>query len=573
MGETSKSFDEIRDESTEAERALIDEYMARRLSRRDFIRRGSMAGMSLPVLGFIAACGDGDDEGAEETTTTTEAGDTGTTAAGTETTTTTAAADGDPVTVRIGIGNPAGVVDPVLINDEARIQFISLIADTLTFSSATGLRPALAESWEPNDDGTQWTFTLREGLTYNDGTPITAEDVVATFEGIADGNAASALGTGALSPGGTVAVDERTVQFNLDAPVGAFPYIVSSDNYNAVILPASFWESYAEGSYESSFPGSGPFMVEEFTPGQGAVLVRNENYWGPRPNPDRVEVTFFADDSTMISAFQEGRLDVIPSFAAANGQALLNDPNVQIGVIETSEHRQIHMNTQEGLFADKRVRQALAFAINRQAMLDGLLVGNGSLGNDHPISPLHPGYDPDAVQQKEEDLDTANALIDEAGVRGETVTLNAPAFEEIELLAQLIQGAAAQIGITVEIQVDDPGTYYENYWLDSTLGITNYGHRGVANVFLGAPLLSDGTWNSAKYNNPDYDALVDAFVAETDEDAQRELGGQIQALLWEDVPMIIPFFISNNSASRMGTSGLETTGMGHVVITELVLGG
>ena len=572
MGDISKSFDEIRDESTDAEKALIDEYMARRLSRRDFIRRGSMAGMSLPVLGFIAACGDGDDEGADETTTTSAGGETTTTAAG-DTTTTTEAMAGEPITVRIGIGAPAGVVDPVLINDEGRIQFISLIADTLTFSSATGLRPALAESWEPNDDGTQWTFTLREGAMYNDGTPVTADDVVATFEGIAGGNAASALGTGALSAGGTVAVDERTVQFNLDAPVGAFPFIVSSDNYNAVILPRSYWDSYAEGSYESSFPGSGPFMVEDFTPGQGAVLVRNENYWGPTVIPDRVEVTFFADDSAMISAFQEGRLDVIPSFSAANGQALLNDPDIQIGVIETSEHRQVHMNTQEGLFADKRVRQALAFAINRQAMVDGLLASNGSLGNDHPIASLHPGFNPDAVQQKVEDLDTANALIDEAGVRGAEVTLNTLAFEEIELLAQLIQGAAAQIGITIDIQVDDAGTYYENYWLDSTLGITNYGHRGVANVFLGAPLRSDGTWNSAKFNNPDYDALVDAFVAETDEAAQRELGGQIQALLWDEVPLIIPYFISNNSATRMGTTGLETTGMGHVVITELIVGG
>jgi peptide/nickel transport system substrate-binding protein len=569
MGDTAKRIEEIRAGASDAENHLIDEYMSRRLSRRDFIRRGSLAGMSLPVLGFIAACGDSE---GEETTTTTAAGGTETTAAGEETTTTEAMTD-EPVTVRIGIGNPAGVIDPVLINDEARIQFISLIADTLTFSSATGLRPALAESWEPNADGTQWTFTLREGLMYSDGTPITAADVVATFEGIAEGNAASALGTGALSTGGTVAVDDRTVQFNLDASVGAFPFIVSSDNYNAVILPTSFWESYAEGSYESTFVGSGPFMVESFTPGQGAVLVRNENYWGPAAIPDRVEVTFFADDSAMIAAFQEGRLDVIPSFSAANGQALLNDPDVQIGVIETSEHRQVHMNTQEGLFADKRVRQALALAISRQAMVDGLLVGNGSLGNDHPISPLHPGFDPDAVAQKEEDIAAANALIDEAGVRGAEVTLNTLAFEEIELLAQLIQGAAAQIGLTIDIQVDDAGTYYSNYWLDSTLGITNYGHRGVANVFLGAPLRSDGTWNSAKFNNAEYDALVDAFVAETDEAAQRELGGQIQALLWDEVPMIIPYFISNNSATRMGTTGLETTGMGHVVITELVLGG
>lgn len=562
----NKRIEDIRSGASETERQLIDDYMAKRLSRRDFIRRGTLAGMSVPVLGFIAACGDSEGEVA-----TTTAGGGGTTTAPAGDTTTTEAVSDDPITVRIALGSQPGVVDPVLINDEPRIQFISLIADTLTFSSSTGLRPALAESWEPNADGTQWTFTLREGATYHDGTPVTAADVVATFEGIADGNAASALGTGALSRGGTVAIDDRTIQFNLDAPVGAFPFIVSSDNYNAVILPTSFWDSYAEGSYETDFPGTGPFKVESFTPGQGAVLVRNDNYWGPTPIPDRVEVTFFADDSAMIAAFQEGRVDVIPSFSAANGQVLLNDPNVQVGVIETSEHRQIHMNTQEGLFADKRVRQALAWAINRQATVDGLLVGNGSRGNDHPIHPVHPGYSPDAVTQKEEDLTAANALIDEAGARGATVTLNTLAYEEIELLAQLVQGAAAQIGLTVELQVDDAGTYYSNFWLDSTLGITNYGHRGVANVFLGAPLKSDGTWNSAKFNNPDYDALVDAFVAETDEAAQRELGGQIQALLWDEVPIIIPYFISNNSAMRVGMEGLETTGMGHVVITELNL--
>jgi peptide/nickel transport system substrate-binding protein len=562
-----KRIEEIRAGVTEAEGQLIDDYMTKRLSRREFIRRGSIAGMSLPVLGFIAACGD---SGGDATTTTAAAA--GTTAAGE--TTTTAASGGDaPSVVRMGINNPAGVVDPVLINDLGRIQFVSLFADTLTFSSATGLRPALAESWEPNADGTQWTFTLREGLLYSDGTPVTAADVVASFEGIADGNAASALGTGALSPGGTVALDDRTVQFNLDAPVGAFPFIVSSDNYNAIILPTSFWDAYAEGSYESSFIGTGPFKVDSFNPGQGATLVRNENYWGPQALPDRVEVTFFAEESAMITAFQDGRLDVIPSFSAAVGQALLNDSNTQVGVIPTAEHRQVHMNTQEGLFADKRVRQALALAINRQALVDGLLSGFGDLGNDHPIAPFFAVFNPGAVAQKEEDLAAANALIDDAGARGAQVTLNTLQFAEVELLATLIQGAGAQIGLTIDLQIDDAGTYYSNYWLDSSLGITNYGHRGVPNVYLGAPLKSDGTWNSAKFNNAEYDALVDAFVAEPDEAAQRELAGQIQALLADEVPMIIPYFVGNISATRPGTTGLETTGMGHVIITELQLGG
>lgn len=565
MDSTEKRIAAIRAEATDSENRLIDEFVGRHISRRDFIRRGTAAGMSLPVLGFLAACGNG---ASTDTTTTTAAGSAGTTAASSESSTTAAG----PVTIRMGITNPAGVIDPVLINDLGRIQFISLIADTLTFSSATGLRPALAETWESNADGTQWTFTLRDGLVYNDGTPLTADDVVATFEGIASGNAASALGTASLSPGGTVAVDDRTVQFNLDAPVGAFPYMVSSDNYNAVILPTSFWDSYSEGSYEDSFIGTGPFVVDSFTPGQGATLVRNDRYWGDAPTADRVELTFFAEEPPAIAAFQEGRLDVIPSFSAANGQSLLNDPDTVVAAIPTAEHRQVHMNTQDGLFSDKRVRQAMAFSLNRQALLDGLLAGYGDLGNDHPIAPFFASYNPDAVAQKVEDLDTANALIDAAGVRGSTVTLNTLVFEELELLAQLIQSAAAQIGITIELQIDDAGTYYSNYWLDSTMGITNYGHRGVPNVYLGAPLKSDGTWNAAKFMNPDYDALVDEFIAETDEARQRELAGQIEVLLADEVPLIIPYFKGNLSAVKPGTSGLETTGMGHVVLTHVTLG-
>ncbi len=561
-----RRVDAIRRRSSEIQNHVIDHYVAGKMSRREFIRKGSIVGLSLPFMGVIAAaCGDSG-------TTTTGAADTGaaTTVAGTAGTTATTTAAG-PTTVRVGMNNPAGVLDPVLINDLGRIQIFSQTAEYLTFSADDGLRPALAESWEPNEDGTVWTFTLRDGLLYHDGTPVSAEDVVATMDGIAGGNASSAF-DGVWTPGNARAVDERTVEFTLDAPIGSFPFIVSSDNYNAGILPKSFWDAYAEGSYEQNAVGTGPWITESFENGVSAVLRKNEDYWGDNSaQPDRLEVTFFADEPAMITAFQEGRIDVLPSFSVANGGALLDNPEVSVQTQPTAEHRQIHMRTDREPFTDARVRQAVALSMNRAAIIEGLWEGFADLGNDAPIAPVHVAYDP-SVAQREEDLQQANELIDAAGVRDAQVTLNVLEFEEVPLLAQLVQAAAAQIGINVNIQVDDAGTYYNNFWLDSTFGITNYGHRGVPNVYLSAALKSDGPWNAAAYQDADYDALVDTFLAEFDLDRQRELGGQITQKLLDDSPMGIPYFKSNLAAVQAGTEGLETTGMGHILLQDLQLG-
>jgi peptide/nickel transport system substrate-binding protein len=242
MKERQRRVDAIRRRSTPIENHLIDEYSAGKISRREFIRRGTVVGMSLPLLGVLASCASPE----TETTTTTAAGATTTTAAG-ETTTTAAAAG--PLTVRNGLVAPAGAIDPLTVADEGGLALLGQSGEYLAFSASDlSLRPVLAEEWEPNDDGSVWTFRLREGVLFHDGNEMTAADVVASIEGVIPGNAASAF-AGVLSPGNTRAVDDFTVEFTLDAPNGNFPYQVSSDNYNAIILPASFWENYAEGAY------------------------------------------------------------------------------------------------------------------------------------------------------------------------------------------------------------------------------------------------------------------------------------------------------------------------------------
>ena len=224
---------------------VIDEFVAGRLSRRDFVRRSTIVGLSVPAIGMLlAACG-GDDKGATATT-----GAPATTGGAGETTlpvSETTAAIKKGGTLRIGSIAPSAAsatLDPVLINDGAGLTLLSQVGQFLTLSNPDlSLGASLAESWSPNADASEWTFKLNPKATFSDGSPVTAKDVVATMERLVDpknnSNALSAFSTGKLSPGGTTAADDTTVVFKLNGPFANFPYIVSSDNYNAVILPAS----------------------------------------------------------------------------------------------------------------------------------------------------------------------------------------------------------------------------------------------------------------------------------------------------------------------------------------------
>ncbi len=439
----------------------------------------------------------------------------------------------------------------------------------LTWSNANlELEPRLAEKWEPNEDGSVWTFTIREGVTFNDGTPMTTEDVAATFDRLVDpqaaSNALSALG-GILTPGNTAATDERTVEFRLEAPVGGFPYLVSSDNYNAIILPASY-----DGDYESSFIGTGPWKLDSFEPKARVSFVKNPDYWNTErpPNADRIELVFFAEEQASVLALQGGEVDALSHFSVANGSALLSDPDVNVTELQAAVHRQMHMRTDKEPFTDKRVRQAMALLIDRQALVDGLFEGKADLGNDSPFAPVYPTTDT-SVEQRTVDVEQARQLLADAGkADGFEVELASWRGFEIPQLAQLVQDARAGGRGHDHPQITDPGTYYgdgvygKSRWLDSVLGITDYGHRGVPNVFLGAPLESSGTWNSAHFKNPEYDSLVAEYTAALDVDAQRTAAGKIQQLLLDETPVIFPYFYYFLTATKKNVAGPRHDGDG-----------
>ena len=543
MSKNYRILDLIRHNCSALENHLIDGLVDGRISRRDFIRHGSLLGLSLPLLGGI------------------------TTAAGLAAAPSLARAAGAAgANIRVASMVPAAAIDPVTIADAGGPVLLQQVAEFLCVDGPDlVLKPSLAESWKPDDTGTVWTFKLRKGVKFHSGGEMKAEDVVASIDRLADpANASNALSVfaGVLQKGATKKVDDYTVEFHLDAPNGNFPYMVSSDNYNAVIIPATY-----KGDYESSFDGTGPFKLEQYTAKVGASFVRNDNYWGDKALPDRLEFTFFADIQPMILALQAGQVDIINQLPVLAGVGLLSDPNINIISLKSAAHQQVHMRCDSDLFKDARVRRAIALCLDRDKLVAGLMKGRAVAGDDSPFASVYPSTDP-TVPQRKQDIAQAKQLMSAAGVdKGFKVTLTTERFLEIPEYAQLIQNWVKEIGIELELNILDQGAYYgdavfgKSNWLDSVMGITDYGHRGVPNVALTAPFKSDGPWNAAHFKNPTYDTLAASYIAALDLEAQKATAGKIQKLLLEETPVLFGYFYDYLTATVKGVAGVQPTAM------------
>ncbi|MGH3260765.1 MAG: ABC transporter substrate-binding protein, partial [Trebonia sp.] len=227
MGTDNRGLDSLRDGFSELENHYVDELAGGRLDRRTFLRRGAVIGLSASAMGAVlAACGGTDNAGSS--------GGTGnTTAAGSG----GGGAAPKGGMLKLASQTPATAMNPLIVDDGGGIGMLSQTGEFLTLDNSLShqLQPMLATSWKPSRAGAVWTFELRKGVKFHDGRPMTADDVVYTFQQQVDPkNASNALSAfaGILSPSGVVKVDSMTVAFHLEAPIGNFPYLVSSDTYN-----------------------------------------------------------------------------------------------------------------------------------------------------------------------------------------------------------------------------------------------------------------------------------------------------------------------------------------------------
>jgi peptide/nickel transport system substrate-binding protein len=570
-----RRIDAVRRSQGEIGNHVIDEYLAGRLSRRAFIRRGTVVGISLPAMGaFLAACGGGDDA---TTATTAAPGTTGAPAG-------TTAPPKKGGTLRVASLAPSAAsatLDPVLVNDGGGLTLISQVGQYLTLSNDDlTLSPQLATEWSPNADASEWTFKLNPAATFSDGSPVTAADVVATMERLVNpdnnSNALSAFSTGKLSPGGTTAADDTTVVFKLNGPFANFPYIVSSDNYNAVILPASVTDTsnFAADVIAGTIATSGPWTIKSFDASAGVVYVPNPNYWGNPLKLGGQEWIFYSDQAASIAAIQAGEIDALVAFVYSGGESLFDNPDFIVSQVASANHTQTHMRCSEGPFADKRIRQAMSLALDRQAVADAIFGGKATLAYDSPLFSIYPSSGTTTPITR--DIEKAKQLVADAG-GGFDVPLYGITYREGPDLAVILQNTAKEIGINLDIQLRDD--YYDVNWVrtydpsvpGADIAITDYGHRGVPDVYLNAALKSftsvedgAGVWNAAEFANAEFDSLVDTYSSSADLQSQAAAGEKITALLQDEVPMLIGYSVDWLSVTRNNVSGVVANAMGHL---------
>jgi peptide/nickel transport system substrate-binding protein len=534
---------------------IIDEFAAGRLSRRDFIRRATVVGISAPALGSIlAACGSSSPS------------------SGTSSSTASSSATGAPgAVIKAGIVVPTAAINPVTVADQGGLDMLAQTGEYLCLSGqGLNLQPVLATSWTPNSTADVWTFKIRQGVKFHNGASLTADDVVYTYKlqtnPTGASNALSAF-KGVLTPSGVQKVDDYTVAFHLEAPNGNFPYLTSSDNYNMIIIP----NNYDPTQWQSSFVGTGPFNLGSYTPKVGASFTRNESYWGTKALPSQTQFTFYDTPAASILGLTGGSIDVLGQFAVTGGEALLSG-SYNVIKLKTSAHRQLSMRCDQAPFTDPRVRQAIALSLNRPEIVTALWKGYADVGNDSPFAPVFPSTNT-SVPQRTQNISQAKSLLAAAGhPSGFSTKLITENFLEIPEYAQIVAQSAAAIGVKINLTVETSSQYYgkatfgNSDWLDATMSLVDYGHRSVPNVFLTAPLQTGGTWNAAHFANSQYDGLVKQYIAATDLSTQKSTAGQIEQLLLNQTPIIFAYFYNYLTATTMGVTGVYPTAIGHLFL-------
>ena len=502
----------------------------RGLSRRDFL----IGAGGVVLTGALAGCG------SEDETATTGAG---TGAAGTSAAegTTQAAAPKQGGNFRLGVtgGGAKDIIDGQHITtkpDQARLLagFETLLVYDREYKI---VNEGLAEEVTA-ESPTKWIIRIREGIEFHDGKTMTADDVVYSMQRILKPEEGLFGGAGlqaSLDASGVKKRDARTVELNLKRADSTVPDQLAS-YYNGIV-PAGY-------TRKGKQVGTGPYTVKSFTPGQQSVHERFANYWGdPKPPFDTVTITNFGDDAARVNALLGGQLDAITDVPF--GQIPVIEGNDAFKILESEGGNWLPfcMRVDQEPWNDVRVRQAFRLIVNREELLQQALAGHGRIANDI-YSPFDPCYNSD-LPQREQDIEQAKALLEQAGKAGLTVELTTTdgAVGMIEMSKVFAEQAKAA-GVTVNVKVLDGSTFYGDQYLKWNFSSDFWGTRN----FL--PQVANGSIPTAPYNethwpdekNKRFIEMYGEAAAEVDEAKRCEIIQEMQRMEYEEGGYIIPFF-------------------------------
>ena len=433
------------------------------------------------------------------------------------------------------------------------------------------VEPALAKSWTISDDGLVYTFTLRDGISFHDGTPLTAEAVKFNFDRMLDENhpyhdtGPFPLSFFFSAIDKVEARDARTVVFTLNAPYA--PFLSNLAYPTGLIVSPAAVEKHGK-DFGRNPSGTGPFRFAEWESNAKVVVVRNENYWGGAPSLEAVVFRPITDANTRVAEMLSGGIDLMVEVPPDNVATFAKDATYTVHEQAGPHVWFLILNAKEGPFSDKRVRQAVNYAIDKESLVKNVLQGTAQVAAG-PTPPAFSWAYNESLQPYPYDPDKARQLINEAGVEGATLTFyvteGGSGMLDPVPMGTAIQADLAKIGLKVEIQTYEWNTF---------LGKVNPGLEGKADMAEMAWMTNDpdtlpylalrtgafpdkGGFNSGYYSNPKVDELLEAARRSTDQAERARLYKQMQEIVQEDAPWA---FIANwkqNAVTSDRVSGFK----------------
>jgi len=462
--------------------------------------------------------------------------------------------------LRVGMQTDPVGLDPHTSNATATRNMLENTYETLVmFNSSLEIVPGLAASWSASDDLLQWTFQIREA-TWHDGTPVTAGDVKFSIERIKD------PATGSPRAGNFAVVeaidtpDDRTVVMTLSQPfTPLLSFLAASLN---VIVPQHVVE--ANGNLQAHVVGSGPFRFVEYLPQTRLVLQKYDGYWGKDaagnqlPYLDGITFTFYPDPTARTTAILTGDVDWIEYVPAVDVPALQADRNVEVTGGLAANYRSLQFNTANAPFDDQRVRQAFAYAIDKQLVVDLALFGTGGVVARGTTIPGGNFYAVDSTPYDVRDVEKAKALLAEAGfANGFAFDLyTTSTYDFLRDPAEVIQANLAEIGVTANIVLEDWSIYLPKVLAkDYTATILGSSGQTDPDAFLHTPFFSTSGGNVFNLADEALDALLIAGRQEPDAAKRREIYLEAQERVLELSPMVFLFHSAQYSANRPNVEG------------------
>ncbi len=440
--------------------------------------------------------------------------------------------------LRAGIqgGESTNSMDPATYASSVPAMFGASWGDTLVENGQDGnIVNRLAESIEASDDAKTWRFKIRQGVEFHNGKTLTAEDALKTMQRHS-GEETKSGALGIMRGIESMSTDGDTLVLNLAQPNADLPYLMG--DYHLIIQPDGGMDNPAAGI------GTGPYKVEVDEPGIRHGGIRNENDWDEnRGYADQVEILVINDATARTAALQGGQVDMINRVEPKVVDLVKRVPGVTIQNIAGRGHYVMIMHADTAPFDNNDLRLALKYAVDRQDMVDKILRGYGSIGNDLPVNAAYPLFDAD-IPQRAYDPDKAAFHYKKSGHDGSPIVLRTAdaAFPGAVDASALLQQTATKAGIPLEVKREPNDGYWSEVWNKQPFCCSYWAGRPTQDQMYSTAYLSSADWNDTRFKNPAFDSILVAARGELDLDKRKQMYSEMAYMLRDEGGLICPMF-------------------------------